>query len=267
MKIAVLMGSPRKKDSYNICKQIEENILEKDASAEFNYIFLKDKNIVECKGCSLCFQKSEDMCPCKGDDLAQVKQSLVEADAIIISSPVYAYQVPSSLKKVIDRLSYQFHRQEMVAKPTIIVVTTDGGGSRAVYKYLKMTSSGWGLDVVGNIQVISPMYFEARTTIGPWGFDKSYYQQKKKRMLRLSNDFYMRIANEDKMVPSFYNIFMFNCLRSKTYISKVDYNFWKEKGWLDSNYFYEAKLGPIKKIFGLVMKTIIAKLGQKYKTN
>jgi multimeric flavodoxin WrbA len=40
MKIIVLMGSPRKKDSYNMCKLIEAN-LSKSCTTEFEYIFLK----------------------------------------------------------------------------------------------------------------------------------------------------------------------------------------------------------------------------------
>jgi multimeric flavodoxin WrbA len=265
MKITILMGSPRKKDSYNICKEIEANIIEKDSGAEFDYIFLKDYNIADCKGCSLCFQKSEEMCPCKGDDLYKLKQKLLEADAIIVASPVYAYHVPSPLKKVIDRLSYLFHRQEMIAKPTMIVVTTDGGGSKEVYQYLKMTLSGWGLDIVGNIQIISPMYFETRLSAGAWGFDESYYKKMKDKILKLSNNLYQQIKTSDKKIPSFYDIFMFNCLRSKTYTSKADYNYWNEKGWIDSNYFYDVKLGVFKKIFGFAIKTLIAKLGEKYK--
>lgn len=267
MKIAVLMGSPRKKDSYTICKEIEETITMKNQGVEFEYIFLGDYKIMECKGCSLCFQKSETMCPCKGDDVEILKQKLIESDAIVVASPVYAYQVPSPLKKVIDRFSYLFHRQEMIAKPTLIVVTTDGGGSKAVEKYLKMTLSGWGMDIVGNVQIIAPMYFETRTPTGAWGFDKSYYQKRKNDIVRMSNHLYSRMISEEKKTPSFYDIFMFQCLRSKTYTSDADYRFWKEKNWMDSNYFYEVRLGIPKKIFALLMKTVIAKLGAKYRKN
>ena len=44
MKIAVLMGSPRKKDSYRICQLIERNFSGQSES-EFNYLFLKDRRM------------------------------------------------------------------------------------------------------------------------------------------------------------------------------------------------------------------------------
>ncbi|MGL5675649.1 MAG: flavodoxin family protein, partial [Cellulosilyticaceae bacterium] len=144
MKIAILIGSPRKKDSYKVCQEIASQLLHKNPTIEFDYIFLNKHVIEDCKGCGLCFQKSELNCPCKNDELNAIKARLFSCDGFIISSPVYAYQVTAQLKRFIDRMSYQFHRQEMVAKPALIVVTTDGGGSKQVYKYLKMTLVGWG---------------------------------------------------------------------------------------------------------------------------
>jgi len=36
MKIAVLLGSPRKQDSYTVCKQIESQIKDMDKDIEFD---------------------------------------------------------------------------------------------------------------------------------------------------------------------------------------------------------------------------------------
>lgn len=110
MKVIVLMGSPRKRDSYNVCKLIEAK-LKKSCIVEFKYIFLNDYLIQDCKGCDMCFKKSEKLCPCK-DDLYKIKDKLLNANGIIVASPVYAYQVPAPLKRLIDSLSYLFHRQE-----------------------------------------------------------------------------------------------------------------------------------------------------------
>lgn len=264
MKIAVLMGSPRKRDSYHICKEIEAKIKGDDEKMSFDYIFLKDYNIQDCKGCSLCFQSGEDKCPCKGDDLSVLKERLILADGLIIASPVYAYQVTAQLKRFIDRLSYLFHRQEMVGKPTLIVITTDGGGSKQVYKYLKMTVSGWGLDLVGNLQICSPMYFEERSQTSAFGYDLTYFKKMNKALELVSTHFLKSLKQIEKKTPSFYEVFMFNCLRSKTYTSKLDYNFWLERGWMSSDYFYEVKLNPFKKYFGSLMKSIIHRLGKSY---
>ncbi len=264
MKIAVLMGSPRKKDSYNICKEIEATILDKDEKVDFDYIFLGDYNIKDCVGCCLCFQSGEEKCPCKSDHLEGLKARLISADGLIIATPVYAYQVTAQLKRFIDRLSYWFHRQELVGKPTLIVITTDGGGNKQVYKYLKMTASGWGLDLLGNLQICSPMYFKDRVQASVLGYDESYFRKKNKALKSVSVKFIKTLKDSKLKTPSVYDIFMFNCLRSKTYTSALDYKFWAEKGWLNADYFYEVKLNPFKRWGGHLVKAIIHKMGQAY---
>lgn len=214
MKIAVLMGSPRKKDSYCVCKEIEKQMNLHGDNIVFDYIFLNEYNISNCKGCSLCFQRSEDECPCRKDDLNSIKERLFSADGVIVASPVYAYQVTGQLKCFIDRMSYLFHRQEMVGIPSLIVVTTDGGGSKQVYRYLKMTMSGWGMDVVGNIQIVSPFYFENRNQQGVFKFNEKYYKRNNKRLMSISLKLTERLKSKDKKAPTFYDIFMFNCLIS-----------------------------------------------------
>jgi len=49
MKILAIMGSPRKRDSYQITRVVEEklNALEK---VEFKYLFLKEVNLEYCRG-------------------------------------------------------------------------------------------------------------------------------------------------------------------------------------------------------------------------
>jgi multimeric flavodoxin WrbA len=264
MKIAVILGSPRKKDSFTICNQIENQMKDRDRTVEFDYIYLSKYNIQDCKGCCMCFQKSEICCPCNDDDLTEIKSRILSADGLILSSPVYAYQVTGQLKRFIDRMSYQFHRQEMVGKPALIVVTTDGGGSKQVYKYLKMTLTGWGIDIVGNIQIISPMYFENRIPKSVFAYDPYYSKQCSKRIKTASSNFLKRLKATDRSVPTFYDIFMFNCLRSKTYTSKVDRDYWIKKGWIEKDYFFDVKLNPLKKVFGRIIKNLVHAAGKRY---
>ena len=264
MNIIVLMGSPRKKDSYNVCKLIQTKLMV-NFSVVFEYIFLKDYIIEDCKGCDMCFKKSEKLCPCK-DDLHKIKEKLLNADGIIFASPVYAYQVPAQLKRVFDRLSYLFHRQELIGKPALTVVTTGGGGHKQVSKYLKMTVCGWGCNLVGAINIISPMFFENKNENLAWGYDKDYYKTTNEKIEKIAENFIKVAANNALPTPTFYDIFMFNCLRSKTFTSQADYDFWKEKGWLNSNYFYDVHINFFKREFGSVLKAIINLAGKKLKS-
>lgn len=256
------MGSPRKKDSLNVCKEIEARLGTENVT--YDYIFLKDYEIQDCRGCGLCFEKSEKLCPCK-DDLSIIREKLIKADGIVFATPVYAYQVPALLKRIIDRMAFLFHRQELVGMPALIVVTSDGGGHKQVSKYMKMTVSGWGCNLIGTINIISPMYFEEKKDNSVWGYDESYHNKMASSIEKLTDRFKEMIESEVPKTPSFYGIFMFNCLRTKTFTSKADYDFWNEKGWLRSYYFYNTKLNPFKKIFGTTLRAIVDLAGRRLK--
>lgn len=253
MKVLVLMGSPRKKDSYNVCKIIEEKINLK-TEAEFEYLYLKNMNIEDCKGCDLCFNKGEKYCSIN-DDLKVIKQKMLEADGIIFACPVYAYQVTAPFKRMIDRFSYLFHRQELVGKPALIVVTTGGGGQKQVKDYLKMTVCGWGCNLVNSIEVISPKFFNKAEHINVSA--KKYVDKMSKHINNSANQFFEYMNHKKLPSPSLYSIFMFNALRSKTYFYKADYEFWQERGWLDAEYFYATPINPIYRVLGYITKRMI----------
>lgn len=262
MKIAILMGSPRKQDSLNVCKEIEARLGVKNIIYE--YILLKDYEIEDCRGCGLCFRKSENLCPCN-DDLSIIRKKLIEADGIVFATPVYAYQVPAPLKRIIDRMAFLFHRQELVGKPTLVVVTSDGGGHKQVSKYIKMTVSGWACNLIGTINIIAPMYFKDRKDNSAFGYSEGYHNKISLKIKKLSHKFKGSIESQVTKNPSFYEIFMFNCLRTKTFTFQTDYDFWNEKGWLNSYYFYNTKLNPFKKIFGNILRIIINLVGRRLK--
>lgn len=243
MNIVVLTGSPRKKDSYNVIKQIEKEMA-KDVDVCFDYIQLSTCEIRDCKGCMQCFKKGENFCPLE-DNISVISEKLAAADGIIFASPVYAQQISGTMKRAIDRLSYMFHRPRLIAKPTL--------------KYLKMTASGWGCNIVGSLNVIAPFYFDNSEF-----YDKSYAQSMNIKINRGARDFVSAIISGKKPVPSFYDVYLFNGMRSKTFLSEADYDYWKEKGWLESDYYYYTSLGPLKKLFGKTLNSIIKSMAKRY---
>lgn len=259
MKILVLLGSPRKKDSYKIIEQVEERMKQK-GEVDFEYIRLNKLHIEECKGCELCFVKGEAHCPLK-DELGLLVQKLKEADGIIFTTPVYACHITGSFKKVVDRLSYLFHRPEFIGKPALSIVTTAGGGIGPTSKYLKMLACGWGCNLVGQINLVTPRYFKGR-----WqeAFYSPKYRAKMDSHINKQVEVFCKVLeNKELPKPSFYDIYLFNGLKSKTYTSKVDYDFWAEKGWLNKPYYYEEKLNLAQKIFSMIMDKSIKMMASK----
>lgn len=259
MKIAVIMGSPRKKDSLSICKVIEEK-MNKISPVEFEYIYLKDFNIEDCRGCDGCFKKGEQCCPIK-DDVLQIKQKLIDADGIIFASPVYAYQVTGLFKRFVDRMAYLFHRPELVGKPALTVTTTGGSGAKQVTDFLKMTAIGWGCNLTGKIEVTSSFY----SKINNQYFSQDYFDSKNREIEKKAQAMLNAIVTKKLPAPTYYDLYMFHGLKSKTYMSDADYRYWEKMGWLNSEYYYKTRLSVGKRLFGNIMDAIINMMWKKYK--
>ncbi len=253
MKLAVLNGSPRKKDSYRIIKEIEQE-LGMQGRVELDWIDLNKMSIKPCVGCMLCFNKGEQYCPVR-DDLDEVKQRLAAADALIFTSPVYAMQVSGMFKLAVDRLSYMFHRPVLIGKPTITLSTTAGGGLKPTQSYLKMVAVGWGCQLIGQLSINATRYFNKDA-----GRHGKYINNCKKKIKSMSKRLQGSYESQSLPVPSWYALMMFHGLKSKTLTSSADYDYWEEKGWLGSDYYYPTKLGPIKKVIGKIIDVFIAQM-------
>ncbi len=98
-KVLVLSASPRKGGNSDLlCDQFVRGA--REAGNEAEKIFLKDKNINYCTGCGTCFNTNK--CVQK-DDMAEVLEKMVDADVIVMATPVYFYTMNGQMKTLIDR--------------------------------------------------------------------------------------------------------------------------------------------------------------------
>ena len=104
MKYVVINGSPRKKNTWEVVKQVKQNL-----DGEFEEIHLMKENIPMCTGCHKCIMEGEDKCP-HYDIVNPIVDKLKEADGIIMTSPVYAMNISSLLKNFIDLKHTYFAR-------------------------------------------------------------------------------------------------------------------------------------------------------------
>ncbi|RDG33746.1 flavodoxin family protein [Oceanispirochaeta sp. M1] len=100
MKILAVVGSKRK--NGNTAALIEKTLSAFQNSEDFSVetLFLGEMNFVGCNGCEGCSKSNQ--CVIK-DDMQRAYILLREADAVIIGSPTYFYNVSSDMKKFIDR--------------------------------------------------------------------------------------------------------------------------------------------------------------------
>lgn len=98
--VLILSGSPRKGGNSDLlCDEFMRGALESGHKAE--KIRVADRKIGYCRACYYCRDHGGE-CAIK-DDMAQVLQKMIDADVIVLASPVYFYSIDAQLKAVIDR--------------------------------------------------------------------------------------------------------------------------------------------------------------------
>ena len=98
-RVLILSSSPRKKGNSNaLCDRFMEGAIA--ANHQVEKVVLAEKKINYCTGCYAC--KKNGRCAQK-DDMAQILDSMVAADVIVLATPVYFYTMCAQMKTVIDR--------------------------------------------------------------------------------------------------------------------------------------------------------------------
>lgn len=106
-KILILEGSPRVHGNSNILsEQFAKGA--KEAGHETEIIDVSRAKIGPCLGCNACY-RNDGVCIQK-DDMAEIREKMITADIIVLSSPIYFYSMSAQLKTMIDR-TYAFYSE------------------------------------------------------------------------------------------------------------------------------------------------------------
>ena len=99
-KILILSGSPRKGGNSDLlCDAFLQGATEVGHDVE--KVRVAERKIGYCSACYYCV-KSGGICA-KRDDMAELLQKIIDADVLVLASPVYFYSIDAQLKTVIDR--------------------------------------------------------------------------------------------------------------------------------------------------------------------
>jgi len=105
MKIVAFNGSPRRNGNTVLLMQEMFRIFESNG-IETEMIQLGNKVVHGCTACGVCKEKQDGRCHIKNDHLNFCIEKMVEADGIIIGSPVYFADVTPEVKALIDVAGY-----------------------------------------------------------------------------------------------------------------------------------------------------------------
>ena len=236
-KVLMINGSFRKKNTYGLLVQIEELLKKHDIESEIINLF--DYEIKDCTGCDdICIKQGH--CHIK-DGMPGIMQKILDSDGLVLSSPVYLGGVTSKCKAFADRTNAWFHKPEPVGKPVLFVVTTAITGIKETVHFFDQLITGFGARKGGAV---------TRTIKD---FDKPVEEKELARFLSLLQ------KDKSDYRPAMNEIVIFqvqNVLARKS--NGDDKRFWEEKNWNSRSYYYDCKMGPVKKAFSKMMFKILS---------
>lgn len=152
-KVFGFIGSPLKEKSntYALTKMCLEHL--KDLDPEINYELLTAGHVdlTFCCGCWHCMSQGGCVKD-KLDDMGMLREKMLEADFIILGSPVYAMHVTGQMKTFLDRLASWYHILMLRGKAGMTVATTAGLGLEIATDFLTSHMSSLGIKVVGSLE-------------------------------------------------------------------------------------------------------------------
>ncbi|MBN2040308.1 MAG: NAD(P)H-dependent oxidoreductase [Spirochaetes bacterium] len=225
LKITAINGSPHGNvgSTSQMIQMIGSAIAEQGITFELEEIFLSEKHIEYCVGCGFCLENARCW---RKDDHPEIIEKLLNADAVILGSPVYFSHVTAQMKTFLDRSLSFGHKPRTATKPGIAVSVSAGMGEAAVGRYLEGVMHVFGAFSVGALTSMA---------VNPGGFlGKDAVQARAKD---LASDL-IRAIKEKRTYPvtdetyQFY-LFMRDLVTREKEFMKGDYRHWQESGLLD----------------------------------
>jgi multimeric flavodoxin WrbA len=140
MKIIGIASSPhRNGSSVTLLREALRGAAE--AGAETEEIYLPDYEIRYCRGCMCCL--SGDRCAIP-DDLNTLREKLVEADGLILSSPTYGLAPNAIMKNLTDRIGMHSVYRSLLGDKYVAGIATAGAiGARKTARMLTGITDGF----------------------------------------------------------------------------------------------------------------------------
>jgi multimeric flavodoxin WrbA len=252
-RVTVLVGSGRKQRgaTHAAARQLLDH-LESYGDVHGEIVYLSEHELGLCRGCKVCFLRGEEHCPLEGDrDL--LIEKILSSDGVVLASPNYSFQVSAITKAFLDRLGFAFHRPRFFGKTFSGLVVQGLYGGAKIERYLAFVGAGLGFNVVKGscITALEPMTDNERRTM----------ERATARQARRVHD---RLLASPQAAPSLLRLMAFRmgrtAIKQQLRDGDRDHDYYRDRGWFESDYYYPTRLGPFKKVLGAVFDSVAARV-------
>lgn len=253
MKVTAFIGSARKKHTYNAAEKFLQK-LQSLGNIEYEIVQLSDYNLGICKGCKLCLDRGEELCPLK-DDRDKLIEKIINSDGVIFASPNYSFSVSAIMKIFLDRLGFFFHRPIFFGRAFTSIVAQGIYGGEKIVKYFNFIGNALGFNVTKGCCI---------TTLEP--LTEKGWKKIDQIIDKHSKRFYLKLIKKEYPAPSLFKLMIFRMSRTSLKImlneNFRDYTYFMKNGWFESDYYYPIKLNPLKKLTGKIFDMIAARMAR-----
>lgn len=149
MKVLLINGSPRKNGNTYLCLKECASEIGK-AGIETEIFQIGTKPVHGCIACGACGREGH--CVFTDDIMAEMQQKMIEADGIIVGSPVYYAGPNGTLCALLDRAFYS-SAGKMKYKPAAAIAVCRRGGATATLERLNKYFT------ISEMPLVSSMYW------------------------------------------------------------------------------------------------------------
>lgn len=209
-------------------------------NVEYEIVGLNNYNLGACKGCKLCLDKGEELCNLK-DDRNILLEKIKSSNGVLFASPNYSFHVSALMKQFLDRLGFFFHRAQFFGKTFTGIVAQGVYGGNKIVKYFNFIGKALGFNVVKGICVTNLEPVSEKAII-----------KNEKMIEKLAKRYWRQLIKNELPQLSLFELFIFRMSRSSMKMKLdenfKDFNYYTEKGWFSSDFYYPIALSSVKKI-------------------
>lgn len=201
--------------------------LARKVGGEVREFFLPRDFDLPCRGCYTCFLKDIAECP-HYNRLKPLADAILEADLIILASPVYVYHATGQMMSFLDHFGTWWvnHRPlpVMSQKQAVAISTAAGGGMKSAAKDMADSLEMWGIHKVYRlgiaVQALDPREIPQR-------IQNSIHRETDRLALKIRANAGTRGINPRAR-------FWFTLMRfAQKHFPPMepDYSYWEARGW------------------------------------
>jgi multimeric flavodoxin WrbA len=240
-KVTVFVGTSNKGHTYQAATQLAQQLQGHD-DIEVEIVRLGDYRIETCRGCKVCFRRGEESCPLE-DDFGELLAKVESSDGVVFASPNYSFQVSGRMKVFLDRFGYVFHRPCFHGKTFTSLVVQGVYRGKQIVKYLDFCGRGMGFGVVKGT---------CHTAFEP--MTEKEQAKRDRRLAKQARRFYRELAKPAGTAPGLFWLMVFRYARQSMQVeldeTSRDWRYYRDRGWFESDYYYETDLGIAKRAAG-----------------